>query len=92
MADRLTADQVRALVADAVQDVRHEACHSCECFQGYLVQLEMDADPAAQEALQPYRRGREETHSCLGCEPCPSGEHYARYLRGGSCGGGGRLE
>lgn len=74
--------QVKVLIGNAIDAFPHEYCWTCECFLGYVTQLEIDADQPRHPFFQDYRPPRGQVHSCLGCDPCPPGDHYAQYLHG----------
>jgi hypothetical protein len=61
--------------------VRHEPCWTCDCLQGLLTQLELDAEEDVTDLTSDLKVSRERMHGCLGCDPCPSGALYADYLR-----------
>ena len=61
--------------------VQHEECWTCDCLQGLLTQLELDADEPIADLVGPLKVPNERMHGCLGCDPCPPGEVYAGYLR-----------
>ena len=70
--------------------VRHEPCWTCDCLQGLLTELELDADEDVSDLTAPLKVPSAEMHGCLGCDPCPPGQAYADYLRGrnrGCCDG-----
>lgn len=77
----LTREQVSKWVHRAEDNFRHEECASCECYLGFLVQLEIDGDQGARDYLANHKPTRDKIHSCLGCDPCPSGILYTDYLR-----------
>lgn len=79
------ADAARRL-DKARQAVPKDACWSCDCFQGFLTQLELDAAEDVTDLTDPLKVPREQMHGCLGCDPCPPGEAYSQYLRRGNCG------
>ena len=81
MSERLSNSQVMALVKNAVDSFPHEECETCECFLGYIAQLELDSDGMSRDSLKQYRPDREAVHTCLGCDPCPPGDHFAEYIR-----------
>jgi hypothetical protein len=81
MKKRLSLIEAQDYIRKAEQAFRHEDCATCECYLGYVVQLEIDADDEGQEYLKAYRPDREQIHACLGCDPCPAGILYANYLR-----------
>lgn len=82
MADKLTREEVVRRVAEVAATAQQTTCRTCDCFQGYLVQLELDACEDVADITGPLRVPREEMHGCLGCDPCPPGSHYSDYLRG----------
>jgi hypothetical protein len=82
---RLAESQVRDLISSAVESFPLEQCDTCECFLGYVAQLEMDSDASSRQYLRGFAKDRVEIHSCLGCDPCPPSDHFARYLQDGAC-------
>jgi hypothetical protein len=81
MGRKLTAADVVKLLGDLQASVDKDECWSCECLQGYLIQLEMDASEDVTALTSPFKVARSEMHECLGCDPCPPGELHASYLR-----------
>lgn len=77
----LTAGQVRKLLGQLELAATREACWSCECLQGYITQLELDASDEAKPLLETYEVRPERLHGCLGCEPCPPAEVFAAHLK-----------
>lgn len=75
----LPASEVEALIAQLEAAVGQEACWSCECLQGFIAQLERDAGPKARALLAMYEVRQEKLHGCLGCQPCPPGDLFAKY-------------
>ena len=82
MSGPLSTKDVEALLTALRRVVRREECCSCDCLQGFLTQLEMDAEPAATELIEPLKVPSTQMHGCLGCDPCPPGSTFAGYLRG----------
>ena len=78
---KLTRAQVESLLNEAAASFPHENCLTCECFLGYVAQLNLDSEAAGKELLAIYRVARTEIHPCLGCDPCPPGNLFAAYLR-----------
>ena len=77
----LSVSTVKELISKAEDAFRHQDCMNCECYLGYIAQLEIDADNEGKEFLKKYRSDQNPAHSCLGCDPCPPGILYASYLR-----------
>ncbi len=81
MRKRLTAAEVRPILDQLTASFPHDACSTCECFQGFLVQLALDGDEGVGALIAPLRAARSAMHGCLGCDPCPPGDQYAAYRR-----------
>ena len=77
---KLTKAEVESLLARLGAEVTRPECWSCECVQGFLAQLELDATEDAQPLLAEHRVPPGGTHRCLGCEPCPPADLFAEYL------------
>jgi hypothetical protein len=82
MPDAIRLDKVRQILDRVRDSIRHDECWTCDCLQGFLAQLEMDAEPAAAELIEPLKVPATQMHGCLGCDPCPPGAAFADYLRG----------
>ncbi|HOX05313.1 MAG TPA: hypothetical protein PK280_02845 [Planctomycetota bacterium] len=82
MSKALTAKDVEALLAGLRQAAPREECWRCDCLQGFLTQIELDAEPAAAALIAPLKVPAGQMHGCLGCAPCPPGAAFADYLRG----------
>lgn len=76
----LTRAEVEAFLARLRKEIPRPECRSCECTQGFLAQLELDAAADAKPLLAELRTSVRETHHCLGCEPCPPADIFAEYL------------
>ena len=76
----LMPTQVESILNETVQSFPHTACLTCECFLGLVTQLQIDSGAESRALLAPYKVGREEMHACLGCDPCPPGNRYAKYM------------
>ncbi len=77
----LTRDDVKQLLQEHQASVDKEECWTCDCFLGFLTQLEIDAEEDVSDLLDPLKKPREKVHGCLGCKPCSPGASYARYLK-----------
>ena len=78
---KLTRQEVQTFLAKAADSFPHVACLSCECFLGYVMRLRLDSDENSQDLIREYQLERKSMHNCLGCEPCPPGDLYAKYIR-----------
>jgi len=76
----LSASHVQILLERLKESAGKEECGACDCFQGLLVQLELDAAEDVTELTDPLKRPRERMHGCLGCDPCPPGALFTEYL------------
>ncbi len=81
----LSRTQVQAVLERLQRVVRHDPCWSCDCLQGLLTQLELDAGEDVTDLTARLKVPRDRMHGCLGCDPCPPGAVYADYLRGSTC-------
>ena len=77
----LSIEQLKELITKAEFSFRREECATCECYLGYITQLELDGDQEAQDYLTESKPKREEIHACLGCDPCSPSILYSDYLR-----------
>jgi len=79
----LTIEDINTTLQELEASLAHGECRTCECLQGFLTQLHLNADEDAGALLRPWLAARGEVHGCLGCDPCPPGERFADYLRTG---------
>ena len=77
----LTREQVNDLIRQAVASFPHQECAACECFLGYLTQLRLDSEESGETLVAEYQSRHSGVHACLGCDPCPAADLFARYLR-----------
>ncbi len=78
--EKLSKEEVAGLLAQLQQASSRPECRSCECFQGFIAQLVLDADEGGKPLLETYRVDPSQVRSYLGCEPCASAEIFAAYL------------
>ena len=78
---KLTQQDVQTFLDEASDSFPHDACLTCECFLGYVTRLRVDSDETSRDLIDAYQVERENMHSCLGCNPCPPGDLYAKYIR-----------
>lgn len=81
MGMKLTREEVHAFLTVASDSFPHDECLTCECFLGYVTRLQMDSNTDSQDLIKKYQVERDIVHSCLGCDPCPPGDLYAKYVR-----------
>lgn len=81
MAEELTRDEVARRVRQTTDCLRHEECKTCDCFQGFLTQLELDSGDDVSDITAPWKVKRDDMHGCLGCDPCPPGAAFAEYQK-----------
>jgi hypothetical protein len=77
----MTAQEVKKAVEETLSSFPHDECRTCDCFQGFLVQLEIDSKTNVSKLVNPHKVPRGNMHSCLGCDPCPPGAAFTQYLR-----------
>lgn len=56
-------------------------CWTCDCLQGFITQLLIDLEREDTSELKKLLKDKQFLHSCLGCDPCPPGELFTKYLR-----------
>lgn len=78
--DKLTRGEIEAFLVRLRTEIPRPECWSCECTQGFLAQLALDAADDAKSLLIEHRTSARQTRRCLGCEPCPSAGIFAAYL------------
>jgi len=78
--ERLSKEEVAGLLAQLQRASLREGCWSCECLQGFVAQLELDAAEGGRPLLEEHRVDASQVHSGLGCEPCAPAEMFAEYL------------
>jgi hypothetical protein len=81
MNNKLTTKMVGDRLATLREAMILEECLTCECMQGFLTQLEIDAAEEVTELTTSFKVTRAEMHPCLGCDPCPPADLFAEYLR-----------
>jgi len=81
MKQELTEQEVTAHLREVTASLPRDECRTCDCFQGFLTQLELDSGEDVSEILSALRMDRENMHRCLGCDPCPPGSAFAKYLK-----------
>jgi len=76
----LSASEVEKLLVELKGSITRPECRTCECFQGFLAQLEGDCEPEALSTIRSIEVPDGLLHACLGCDPCPPADVYTRYL------------
>jgi hypothetical protein len=78
----LTIEEIDAILQGLEAALPHAECRTCECLQGFLTQLGLDAPEDTGALIRPWLTPPGQVHGCLGCDPCPPGDQFAAYLRG----------
>ncbi len=78
--ERLSKEEVAGLLAQLQQASSRDECWSCECLQGFIAQLELDAAEGGKAMLEKDKVDPSQLHGGLGCEPCAPAEMFAEYL------------
>jgi hypothetical protein len=78
---KLKQKDVQKLVDEILRSIPHEECRTCDCFLGFITQLELDAQEDVSTIANPLKVSRDRMHSCLGCNPCPPAEAHSDYIR-----------
>jgi len=72
---------VQKTVTDLIKKFPREECRTCDCFQSFLTQLELDANEDISDIIAPLKISLDKMHGCLGCDPCPPGAAFSKYIR-----------
>jgi hypothetical protein len=59
---KVTTDEVRAMLEALRASIEQDECWTCDCMQGFLTQLELDAEQGAKEMLMPLKVSRSQMH------------------------------
>jgi hypothetical protein len=78
--ERLAREEIEGLLERLERTAPSRECGTCECLQGFIAQLTLDAADDARPLLEGYKVDASHMHGCLGCEPCPPAEIFAEYL------------
>ena len=62
MTDKLTVADTAAHLAGLRASVAHDPCWTCDCLQGFLAQLELDAEEGARPLFAPLKAPRGHMH------------------------------
>ena len=81
MGRQLQRNEIRNTIEALVERFPRDECRTCDCFQGFLTQLEIDTMEDISDITGPLKVPTEEMHGCLGCDPCPPGEAFSNYIR-----------
>ena len=81
MPEQLTPEDVTTLLDKLRKIVEKDDCWTCDCLQGFLTQLELDATEEAAALIAPLKVSGDRMHLCLGCAPCIPGAAFADYVR-----------
>jgi len=74
-------DNIQCVLAELLEQLPRPECRTCDCFQGFITQVELDAETDISAMTNPLKVESAKMHACLGCDPCPPAEAFARYLK-----------
>ncbi len=78
--NQITKNEIKILLKRLKQSVIKKECATCECFQGFIAQLEVDSCEDISDLVDLICVPDEKLHKCLGCNPCPPADLYTEYL------------
>jgi len=81
MASQINHQSIQSLLKDTEAGFPHEDCYTCECFLGFITRLEIDTDKSLKPIFAEYKPDKHLVHSCMGCDPCPPADAFAKYMR-----------
>jgi hypothetical protein len=76
MKRKITHKEVVKILEDLKDSLPRAECQTCECYQGFLIQLEIEALEIIKDLTDPLKVNSFEMHGCLGCDPCPPAEAF----------------
>jgi len=78
---KLSFKDVKSILKDLKKSVIRSECWSCDCFQGFITELELDADDDVSELTDPLIVPTSEMHGWLACDPCPPEDAFSKYIQ-----------
>jgi len=81
MPQKLSFNDVKSILEDLKKLVIRPECWSCDCVQGFITELELDADDDVSELTDPLIVSPSEMHGWLACDSCPPGEEFSKYIQ-----------
>jgi hypothetical protein len=81
MPQKLSFNDVKNILKDLKELVPRTECWFCDCFQGFLTQLELDTDDDVSGLTDPLIVPISQMHGWLACDPCPPGEMFSKYIQ-----------
>jgi hypothetical protein len=78
---QITVIEIKSLLERHIQSAIKNECWTCECFQGFITQLEIDSTIDIYNLVDLFKIVDENLHKCLGCKPCPPADLFTEYLR-----------
>ena len=76
-----SAGAIKRLIDEVLRRLPREECRTCDCFQGFVTQLNLDAQDDVSDITAPLEVPKNKMHGCLGCNPCPPAEAFSDYIR-----------
>jgi hypothetical protein len=58
----VTSYEVRAILEALRAAIERDECWTCDCMQGFLTQLELDAEQGVKALLMPLKVSRSQMH------------------------------
>ncbi|MFO7870620.1 MAG: hypothetical protein R6V03_04215 [Kiritimatiellia bacterium] len=74
-------DKVKRILDEMFARLPREECRTCDCLQGFITQLQLDAAEDISDLTAPMKPPESRMHACLGCAPCPPAEAFSDYIR-----------
>ncbi len=77
----LKRNDVKKLIDEVLHSFPRQECRTCDCFHGFITQLELDMDEDVSDITNPLKISKDQMHGCLDCTPCPPAEAFSKYIR-----------
>jgi hypothetical protein len=72
----ITHKEALKIIGDLKGSLPRDECRTCECYQGFLVQIGIEASEDIRDLTDPLKVKTFEMHGCLGCDPCPPADAF----------------
>ncbi|MFX1298529.1 MAG: hypothetical protein ACFFD2_27185 [Promethearchaeota archaeon] len=81
MDQKFSFNDVKNILENLNKSILRPECWFCDCFQGFITQIELDSDGDVSGLTDPLIVFISEMHGWLGCDPCPPGEVFSEYIQ-----------
>ena len=80
MAQKLSFDDVKNILENLKKSIPRTECLYCDCFQGLIIQLELDSANNVTKLTDPFIVPLSQIHYNFECDTCPPREAFSKYI------------